>query len=134
MKNKHTPGKWEICNQTETQIFIASTQRGARTEQGKGSYICQIKQEREHYGINEQDEANARLITHAPELLQMVYDLKQCIKRLTQDDLTQFDRDTEAQWEGEAHELLTRINPDWYDNANKYRLSQNTTVQHNTLL
>lgn len=65
----------------------------------------------------------------------MVYDLKKCIERLTSDNnLTQEDKDKEAQWTGEAHELLNVINPDYYDNANKYRLSQNTTVQHNTLL
>lgn len=68
--------------------------------------------------------ANAQLIAAAPELLQMVYDLKQCIKRLTQDGLSQFDRDTEAQWIGEAHELLNNVNPDYYSNANK------NTVHH----
>lgn len=79
MKNKHTPGKWEICNQTETQIFIASTEKGARTEQGKGGYICQIKQEREHYGINEQDEANAKLIAASPLLYNAAYKALQAI-------------------------------------------------------
>jgi len=53
------------------------------------------------------------------ELFQMVRDLKNCIKRLSQDGLSQFDRDREAQWEGEAHELLTRINPNYYKNANE---------------
>jgi hypothetical protein len=41
MNTKHTAGNWEICAETETQIFIASTKAGARSEQGKGSYICQ---------------------------------------------------------------------------------------------
>ena len=54
------------------------------------------------------------------ELFQMVKDLKNCIKRLSQDNVTQFDRDKEAQWEGEAHELLVRINPNYYRNANSY--------------
>lgn len=54
-----------------------------------------------------------------PELIQMVIDLKNCIKRLSQDNLSQADRDTEAQWEGEAHELLLRINPNYYKNANE---------------
>jgi len=71
MKTKHTPGEWEICAKTETQIFIASAKSGARTEQGKGSYICQIKQEREHHGLNEQDEANAKIILAAPDLLEV---------------------------------------------------------------
>lgn len=72
MNTKHTSGTWEICTKTETQIFIASTEKSARTEQGKGSYICQIKQEREHYGINEQDEANAKLISAAPDMLEAI--------------------------------------------------------------
>ena len=53
------------------------------------------------------------------ELFQMVRDLKDCIKRLSQDNLSQIERDKEAQWEGEAHELLTRINPNYYKNANE---------------
>lgn len=53
------------------------------------------------------------------ELFQMVFNLKNCIHRLSQDGLSQFDRDAEAQWEGEAHELLTRINPNYYKNANE---------------
>lgn len=53
------------------------------------------------------------------ELFQMVRDLKDCINRLSQDNLSQIERDKEAQWEGEAHELLTRINPNYYKNANE---------------
>jgi hypothetical protein len=79
MKTNHTAGQWSICNQTETQIFIASTKEGARTEQGKGGYICQIKQEREHYGINEQDEANAMLIAASPLLYNAAYSALQAI-------------------------------------------------------
>lgn len=66
----------------------------------------------------EEFRSNAKLISHAPELLQMVSDLKDCIKRLTNDDISQFDRDKEAYWIGEAHELLTKVNPDYYKNAN----------------
>ena len=39
-------------------------------------------------------------------------------QRLTADDMQQFDRDTEAQWIGEAHELLHKVNPNYYKNAN----------------
>jgi len=54
------------------------------------------------------------------ELFEMVKRLKDCIKRLTSDDaLTQFDKDKEVQWEGEAHELLCKINPNYYKNANE---------------
>ena len=75
---KHTQGNWAICSQTETQIFIAS-EKGARTEQGKGSYICHIKQERENLGINEQDQANAKLIVAAPILYNAAYNALQAI-------------------------------------------------------
>lgn len=60
-----------------------------------------------------------RLEKENEELFQMVKDLKNCINRLSQDGLSQFDRDREAQWEGEAHELLSRINPNYYKNANE---------------
>ncbi len=58
-------------------------------------------------------------ILYNRELFQMVRDLKDCIKRLSQDNLSQFERDNEAQWEGDAHELLSRINPNYYKNANE---------------
>ena len=66
----------------------------------------------------QEEGANAHLIANAPELLQMVFDLKNCIRRLTSEKLSQMDIDKEAQWEGEAHELLLKINPDYYSNAN----------------
>jgi len=111
MKNKHTPGQWVMENPDNRKAnFVIYT-----TEKPEG--LANVYP-------GEEAEANARLIAHAPELLQMVYDLKQAVKKLSQDDLTQFDRDTEAQIEGEAHELLTKINPDYYSNTNK------NTVHH----
>jgi hypothetical protein len=53
------------------------------------------------------------------ELFNMVNDLKHCIDRLTSEKLSQFDIDKEAYWIGEAHELLNKINPNYYTNANK---------------
>ena len=107
MKTNHTKGKWQIINRPAfTEITVGT----------KDLYICTV------LSIDIEDEeaeANAELIAAAPELLQMVYNLKNCIKRLTQDNLTQFEKDTEAQWEGEAHELLVRINPNYYSNANE---------------
>lgn len=114
MKNKHTSGQWVSLNKPGTGIYkiVSDTlQEICETQMPYGNDLTRPE-------VFEQGKANAKLIAAAPELLQMVYDLKQCIKRLTQDDLSQFDRDTEAQWEGEAHELLTRINPDYYTNAN----------------
>jgi hypothetical protein len=80
------------------------------------------------YTDKEVSKANAELIVKAVnnhnELFQMVKDLKNCIKRLAYDDVSQFDRDNLAQWEGEAHELLVRINPNYYQNANAKELNK----------
>ena len=53
------------------------------------------------------------------DLFDMVKDLKDCINRLTSEKLDQFDIDKEAYWIGEACELLNKINPNYYNNANK---------------
>jgi hypothetical protein len=53
------------------------------------------------------------------ELFNMVKDLKNCIARLTSEKLEQSEIDLEAYWIGEAHELLSEINPNYYTNANK---------------
>mgnify|MGYP003435219427 FL=1 len=109
MENKHTPGQWIISENWLKNIPCI---------RANGNLIAELP-DNEINGIDkEQAEANAQLIAAAPELLQMVYDLKQAVKRLSQDDLSQYDRDTEAQIEGEAHELLQRIIPDYYKNAN----------------
>ena len=116
--DKHTPGPWVYRqsrgnNAYEYKVVIP----GGRT-------ICEME-------ANDLEDiktviANAALIASAPqlkkeneELFEMVRQLKNCINRLSQDGLTQHERDTEAQWEGEAHELLARINPNYYRNANQ---------------
>ena len=58
---------------------------------------------------DEQAMENAKLCSKSPELLQMVNDLKSCIERLAKDDVSQFERDLEANWIGEANELITEI-------------------------
>lgn len=98
MNNNHTPGTWYA---KEGQIYPIET--------GKPLALIPYFD-----AENKEQEANAKLIAAAPELFKMVYDLKQAVNKLSQDGLTQFDRDTEAQIEGEAHELLYRINPDYY--------------------
>lgn len=111
MKSKHTQGKWLLSNNHDNNEQVIRS---------NGNIICNMDVDRHKSCVNDKEsEANAKLIAAAPELLQMVYDLKQCVKRLSQDGLSQHERDTESQWEGEAHELLRRINPDYYDNANK---------------
>jgi len=98
MKIEHTQGAWIT---KEGQIYPEQT--------GKTLALIPYFDE-----TNDEQQANAKLIASAPELLKMVYDLKNCIKRLTSDEnLTQFDKDREAEWIGEAHELLYRINPNY---------------------
>ncbi len=98
MKTEHTQGNWIT---KEGQIYPEQT--------GKTLALIPYFDE-----ANNEQSANARLIAFSPELLKMVYDLKNCINRLTSDEnLTQFDKDREAEWIGEAHELLYRINPSY---------------------
>ena len=111
MKTKHTPEKWTLTK-GQRDFLIRAGEKGFVIAEVSCNGIA-------HFIGNEKEaEANAKLIKHAPELLQMVYDLKNCIKRLTQDELSQEERDKEAQWIGEAHELLFKIDPDYYTNAN----------------
>ncbi len=88
-----------------------------------GNRVCSMPLVRGDSDSIESAQANAAFIVTAcnnyEALFQMVRDLKNCVQRLTQDNVSQYDRDTEAQWEGEAHELLTRINPNYYKNANE---------------
>ena len=115
---KHTKGNWAICGQTETQIFIASTEKGARTEEGKGGYICQIKQEREHGGLTVHDEANAKVICAAPEMLEV---LTSTFKRLWElrDSETICEQDREIIIDIETTMLNTMVAAGYeYKNAN----------------
>ena len=56
------------------------------------------------------EEYTGERITEQDKLINMVRLLKNCIIRLTQDDVTQEQRDLEAYWIGEANELLTTVN------------------------
>ena len=68
--------------------------------------------------VGELQEENKQLKEDKKALFDMVVELKWCINRLCKDNVSQFERDGEAQWEGEAHELLLKINPNYYKNAN----------------
>jgi len=115
MKTKHTPGQWVKGTNTASKDWMRIYCNGKEIAQVK-----ELSKKGERKATDfDQEGANCHLIAMAPELLQMVYDLKQCIKRLSQDGLTQDQRDFEAQWEGEAHDLLLRVNPDYYTNANQ---------------
>jgi len=116
MKTKHTGGQWIKGTNTSSRDWMRIY--------SEGKLIAEVKElskkgERKATDFEEEG-ANAHLIMYAPELLQMVYDLKNCIKRLTSDaEMSQFDRDAEAEWIGDAHELLYKVNPDYYKNANQ---------------
>lgn len=56
------------------------------------------------------DKYTGERTTEQDELISMVHQLKNCIERLTQDEVTQEQRDLEAYWIGEANELLTTVN------------------------
>jgi len=118
MEAKHTQGQWRI-----TRLAPVLNSRAIVVKGDKLKLICAFTNIRgdSYEKMTEQEiEANIKLCAAAPELLQMVKDLKDCIKRLTSDDaLTQFDKDRESEWEGEAHELLCKINPNYYKNANE---------------
>lgn len=118
MKTNHTTGEWTqgtntnseewmkiFCNNKVVAVINTINKKGQRQQ-----------------GDFEEENANTKLIAASPQLMQMVYDLKNCIKRLTEDGISQEDRDKEAQWIGEAHELLYKINNDYYNNANTLKL------------
>jgi len=129
MNTKHTPGPWRFKKTTSEEYKNHIDYSIHADEQDLHTVINEenspLWKFRPHIAdvifgrSNEEREANARLITAAPELLQMVYDLKKCIKRLTEDNLFQFQKDAEAEWIGEAHELLMKVEPDYYRNANQ---------------
>jgi len=106
MRIKHTPGQWG------KRASLSSDFHHIRyiTDED-GNEIAKIRHNLEQ--SQKEALANAQLIAKAPELLQMVNDLKNCIQRLTSDNLTQSKRDLESEWVGNAHELLHNINPDY---------------------
>ena len=116
MKTLHTKGQWIKGTKTSSRDWMKIY--------ANGKLIAEVKElskkgERKATDF-EQEGANAHLIAHAPELLQMVKYLKDCIERLTSDtELSQSDMGVEAEWIGDARELLYKINPDYYQNANQ---------------
>ncbi len=113
-KPTHTKGDWTRGTNTASKNWMRVYCNGRLIAEAK---TLSPNGQRKETDFKE-EEANAILIAHAPKLLRMVRDLKDCIKRLTEDNLSQFDRDREAEWIGDAHELLQSVNPNYYDNAN----------------
>jgi hypothetical protein len=111
---KHTKGQWTKGTNTSKKDWMQIFCEGKKI-----ATVHELSKKGERKATDfEEEGANAQLIAHAPELFEMVKQLKWCIHRLTKDNLTQFDKDAEAQWEGNAHELLLKINPNFYKNAN----------------
>lgn len=72
METKHTKGEWKAVKPNNSQIFISSEYHGA---------ICQLP--REYGGVDgiEEAEANAKLISAAPDLLKSILELKEMSER-----------------------------------------------------
>ena len=81
-----TPGNWNYKKQG-FKITIGNEDLGA-TKNGHDYTVAIIDDN------SIQAEANAKLIAAAPEMFEMIRNLKTCIHRLSQDGLSQFDRDT----------------------------------------
>lgn len=90
MKAAHTPGPWAMrLGDTGEDIEILGPYNSNIT-------VCDK--------VNSTEDA--RLIKAAPEMLEMIKNLMACVKRLTEDNVTQYQRDIEAEWIGEANELI----------------------------
>jgi len=134
MKTKHTQGQWKVSPlMGQIEAFYYSSINKQPTDAENAFYhttktICKIETRPLQNTLTEEQQANAVLIAAAPSLMQMVFDLMKCVKRLTEDGLTKEQRDKEAQWLGEAHELLHSINPDYYSNSTSknptYKITQ----------
>jgi hypothetical protein len=111
MNTKHTQGNWTAKGNANNRYVRAHK---------NGFCIAEVSTPNEvgDYLTDDEAEANAKLIASAPELLQMVYDLMKCVQRLSEDGVSQENRDKEAQWIGEAHELLYKINPQYSTKSN----------------
>jgi hypothetical protein len=90
MKNttQHTPGPWEIVQDAPLNPE-ARYNIGSRLPSGFANYVCTIKTEK-HLIRDGNEEANARLIASAPELLAALQavntDVTEDIGGLTRDD------------------------------------------------
>lgn len=96
MKIKHTKGPWQY------------PYRGQVPKQKKEGFIIQTNTNTiaTTLGTSVEDEANARLIAAAPELLDTLKGTAKALKRA----LERFDPDnTDYEWIGEAHEIIYKI-------------------------
>lgn len=99
MKNKHTPSPWQFAKNEPLNDGSYPMTYHVRTVEDGGGYVAEIALDG-----NGRDEANARLIAAAPELLDLVY--------------TYWQSRSEDKWEREEPEihaqikaLIERINP-----------------------
>jgi hypothetical protein len=83
---KHTPGPWTIDEKLEGQTCITSKQHGSFAE----PIICRVF-DSSHVPLSEQD-ANARLIAAAPELLEALQMMANKVFGYGYGELTEDDR------------------------------------------
>lgn len=76
MKNAHTPGPWRVNKKVNTSVEQATAPQGM-------VLICQCE-DPDGARTNKEDEANARLIAAAPELLAAVEEAKAQIEFIWQ--------------------------------------------------
>lgn len=74
MKTQHTQGKWNVKRYSKLELIIhtgetISDSKSNWRNDKRGSFVCSIRWDKNSGGINAEDEANARLIAAAPDLL-----------------------------------------------------------------
>ena len=103
MEFKGTKGKWKVKHsESKTAWNVVCTQLGRRFKIARCPYLKDISEERSKNDKNEQL-ANAQLISKAPEMLEMLIDLRNC--KETWSDLFQSDKDRIEKLIKEATEL-----------------------------
>ena len=69
--SKHTKGKWEVSGENKTFVY-------ALNEKGTNSFSLNINNDGKT-SIQEQ-QANAKLIAHAPEMINLLIELKETMR------------------------------------------------------
>ena len=92
----YTPGPWSVGRKTGTLVF-------AGDDGGNGDFICEVSGEDTPRAVNE---ANARLIAAAPDLMSIVYGLIGVADRMDYDPDSEF-----GELVAKADAAFWRVNP-----------------------
>lgn len=104
MKTLHTPSPWFVANSGGCVLH----HNGIRYDK-----IAIL--ETSPLLITEEVEANAQLIAIAPDLLEMLHGTMKALNRM----IEKHDPDSiEAEWVGNAHEVIHKATKGYYNNAN----------------